>query len=163
MRTSSCIELTPITYATNIQVSNAHIGISIEFVAKSIISRIVIPPKVALSQTLYPKIGGIPNKKEPIPAQIVVLFLSQPKRSQSEETIASIIEMEEVSLPDKIDYVANTVRKKKKCSFKQLLEKSKSKVEVIVSFLAVLELIKIGEIEVHQEKTFGDIYIDSIV
>ena len=97
MRTSSCIELTPITYATNIQVSNAHIGISIEFVAKSIISRIVIPPKVALSQTLYPKIGGIPNKKEPIPAQIVVLFLSQPKRSQSEETIASIIEMEEVS------------------------------------------------------------------
>ena len=93
MRTSSCIELTPITYATNIQVSNAHIGISIEFVAKSIISRIVIPPKVALSQTLYPKIGGIPNKKEPIPAQIVVLFLSQPKRSQSEETIASIIEV----------------------------------------------------------------------
>ena len=73
------------------------------------------------------------------------------------------IEMEEVSLPDKIDYVANTVRKKKKCIFKQLLEKSKSKVEVIVSFLAVLELIKIGEIEVHQEKTFGDIYIDSIV
>lgn len=73
------------------------------------------------------------------------------------------IEMEEVSLPDKIDYVANTVRKKKKCSFKQLLGKSKSKVEVIVSFLAVLELIKIGEIEVHQEKTFGDIYIDSIV
>ena len=73
------------------------------------------------------------------------------------------IEMEEVSLPDKIDYVANTVRKKKKCNFKQLLEKSKSKVEVIVSFLAVLELIKIGEIEVHQEKTFGDIYIDSIV
>ena len=73
------------------------------------------------------------------------------------------IEMEEVSLPDKIDYVANTVRKKKKCNFKQLLEKSKSKVEVIVSFLAVLELIKIGEIEVHQEKTFVDIYIDSIV
>ena len=35
------------------------------------------------------------------------------------------IEMEEVSLPDKIDYVENTVRKKKKCSFKQLLEKSK--------------------------------------
>ena len=65
------------------------------------------------------------------------------------------IEMEEVSLPDKIDYVANTVRKKKKCSFKQLLEKSKSKVEVIVSFLAVLELIKIGEIEVHQESQVG--------
>lgn len=72
------------------------------------------------------------------------------------------IEMEEVSLPDKITYVSTTIKKRKKCSFKQLLEEAKSKVEVIVSFLAVLELIKVGEIEVHQEKTFGDIYIDSI-
>ena len=72
------------------------------------------------------------------------------------------IEMEEVSLPDKIEYVSTTIKKRKKCSFKQLLKQSKSKVEVIVSFLAILELIKIGEIEVHQDNTFGDIYIDSI-
>ena len=72
------------------------------------------------------------------------------------------IEMEEVSLPDKIEYVSTTIKKRKKCSFKQLLEQSKSKVKVIVSFLAILELIKIGEIEVHQDNTFGDIYIDSI-
>ena len=72
------------------------------------------------------------------------------------------IEMEEVSLPDNIEYVSTTIKKRKKCSFKQLLEQSKSKVEVIVSFLAILELIKIGEIEVHQDNTFGDIYIDSI-
>lgn len=72
------------------------------------------------------------------------------------------IEKEEISLPDKIDYVANKVRKNKKCSFRQLLESQTSKMEVIVSFLAVLELIKVGRIEVHQEKTFDDIYIESI-
>lgn len=72
------------------------------------------------------------------------------------------IEMEEVSLPEKIDYVASAVRRKKRCSFRQLLEKQSSKMEVIVSFLAVLELIKVGQIEVHQNKTFDDIYIDSI-
>ncbi len=72
------------------------------------------------------------------------------------------IEMEEVSLPDKIDFVSKTVRQKKRCSFKQLLEAQHSKMEVIVSFLAVLELIKVGRIEVHQENTFDDIYIDSI-
>ena len=71
-------------------------------------------------------------------------------------------QMEEVSLPEKIDYVANKVKKRKRCSFKQLLEEQSSKMEVIVSFLAVLELIKIGQIEVHQERTFDDIYIDSI-
>lgn len=72
------------------------------------------------------------------------------------------IEMEEVSLPEKIDYVADTVKKQKRCSFRNLLEKSSSKMEVIVSFLAVLELIKLGQIEVHQEDTFDEIYIDSI-
>lgn len=72
------------------------------------------------------------------------------------------IEMEEVSLPEKITYVSKTIKNRKRCSFKQLLEEATSKVEVIVSFLAILELIKIGEIEVHQDNTFGDIYIDSI-
>lgn len=72
------------------------------------------------------------------------------------------IEMEEVSLPEKISFVSNTIKKRKRCSFKQLLEQQSSKMEVIVSFLAVLELIKIGEIKVHQDKTFDDIYIDSI-
>lgn len=72
------------------------------------------------------------------------------------------IEMEEVSLPEKIEFVSTTIKKRKKCSFKQLLQTSKSKVEVIVSFLAILELIKVGEIEVRQDETFGDIYIDSI-
>ncbi|MBQ2642229.1 MAG: segregation/condensation protein A [Eubacterium sp.] len=72
------------------------------------------------------------------------------------------IEMEEVSLPEKIDYVADTVKKQKRCSFRNLLEESSSKMEVIVSFLAVLELIKLGQIEVHQEDTFDEIYIDSI-
>lgn len=72
------------------------------------------------------------------------------------------IEMEEVSLPDKITYVSTTVKKRKKCKFKQLLEEAHSKVEVIVSFLAILELIKVGEIEVRQDETFGEIYIDSI-
>ena len=71
------------------------------------------------------------------------------------------IEMEEVSLPDKITYVSTTVKKRKKCKFKQLLEEAHSKVEVIVSFLAILELIKVGEIEVRQDETFGGIYIDS--
>lgn len=72
------------------------------------------------------------------------------------------IEMEEVSLPDKIDYVVKTVKSKKKCSFRQLLEEQSSKMEVIVSFLAILELIRVGRIEVKQDKTFDDIYINSV-
>ena len=71
------------------------------------------------------------------------------------------IEMEEVSLTDKITYVKKVAVKKNKCSFKQLLENQTSKMEVIVTFLAVLELIKVGEINVSQEKTFDDIIIST--
>ena len=71
------------------------------------------------------------------------------------------IEMEEVSLTDKITYVKKVAVKKHKCSFKQLLENQTSKMEVIVTFLAVLELIKVGEINVSQEKTFDDIIIST--
>ena len=70
-------------------------------------------------------------------------------------------EMEEVSLTDKITYVKKVAVKKHKCSFKQLLENQTSKMEVIVTFLAVLELIKVGEINVSQEKTFDDIIIST--
>lgn len=71
------------------------------------------------------------------------------------------IEMEEVSLPEKMDFVSHTIKTKKKCSFRQLLENASSKIEVVVSFLAILELIKVGEITVSQEHTFDDIYITS--
>ena len=91
-----------------------------------------------------------------------MLLIKQDEKIDPVRSKFGKIEMEEVSLPDKIEYVSTTIKKRKKCSFKQLLEQSKSKVEVIVSFLAILELIKIGEIEVHQDNTFGDIYIDSI-
>ena len=44
-------------------------------------------------------------------------------------------------------------------SFRQLLEKQGSRVEIVVTFLAVLELMKTGRILVSQEETFGDIRI----
>lgn len=72
------------------------------------------------------------------------------------------IEKEEISLPDKISYVRKYAGTKKKFSFRQLLEKSESKQEIIVTFLAVLELIKSGKIKVAQKHTFDDIIIDSI-
>lgn len=71
------------------------------------------------------------------------------------------IEMEEVSLTDKIDYVRGYAGKRKKCSFKQLLQTQKSKMNIIVTFLAVLELIKNGTITVQQEHTFDDIVINT--
>lgn len=48
-------------------------------------------------------------------------------------------------------------------SFRGLLTAQSSKVEVIVTFLAILELMKMGTIRISQEHIFDDIQIDSKV
>lgn len=71
------------------------------------------------------------------------------------------IEKEEVSLTDKIEYVKEYACENKKFSFRRLLEAQCSKMEIIVTFLAVLELMKIGNIIIMQENIFDDIMIIS--
>ena len=72
------------------------------------------------------------------------------------------IEREEVSLPDKLNYVEIYTRKNRRVSFRKLLERQKGKMQVIVTFLAVLELMKLGLVQVTQESTFGEIEIESL-
>lgn len=48
-------------------------------------------------------------------------------------------------------------------SFRQLLARQRSKMHVIVTFLAVLELMKVGKIQITQEKTFAEIMITSMM
>ena len=51
-------------------------------------------------------------------------------------------------------------RKHRNFSFRQLLERQSDKLEVVVTFLAILELMKIGEIHLTQEHAFDDMYIE---
>lgn len=71
------------------------------------------------------------------------------------------IEKEEVSLEDRMVYLRDYAIRNKSFSFKNLLEAQASKMEVIVTFLAVLELMKTGEIFISQDNLFDDICIQS--
>ncbi len=73
------------------------------------------------------------------------------------------IEKEEVPLPVKLVYVQEYAKTHRKFSFRQLLEKQNSKMQVVVTFLAVLELMKTGSICVEQEEICGDIMIQSLL
>lgn len=72
------------------------------------------------------------------------------------------IEQEEINLADKMSEIEGIARKKKKFSFRQLLEKQKTKMNAIVTFLAILELMKNGKIQIVQENLFDDIQIDVV-
>ncbi|MCI8638040.1 MAG: segregation/condensation protein A [Coprococcus sp.] len=72
------------------------------------------------------------------------------------------IEKEEVTLPEKLEFVENYARRKGRISFRELLEVQASRVQVVVTFLAVLELMKVGKVKIEQENLFDEIQIMSI-
>lgn len=73
------------------------------------------------------------------------------------------IEKEEVTLPDKLDYVTEYARSHRKFGFLALLKKQSSKVQVVVTFLAILQLMKEGVIFIEQDQPFDEIMITSKV
>lgn len=73
------------------------------------------------------------------------------------------IEKEEVTLPDKLDYVTEYARSHRKFRFRALLKKQSSKVQVVVTFLAILQLMKEGVIFIEQDQPFDEIMITSKV
>ena len=72
------------------------------------------------------------------------------------------IHREPVSLEQKIGNVLSYARRKRRFSFRELMEGQPDKLEVVVTFLAVLELMKIGKIHLSQEETFGDMDIETL-
>lgn len=71
------------------------------------------------------------------------------------------IKKEEISMDEKFVFMNSYAREHKRFSFRQLLEGCKSKTEVIVTFLVILEMMKAGDILISQENTFDDIAIES--
>ena len=71
------------------------------------------------------------------------------------------IKKEEVSVEDKMIEISEYARNHKTFSFRELLEKQSSKVQIVVTFLVILELMKAGEIRIVQENIFDDIQIES--
>ncbi|MCC8152591.1 MAG: segregation/condensation protein A [Lachnospiraceae bacterium] len=69
------------------------------------------------------------------------------------------IEKEQVSVEDKLSYLESFLETHRSCSFRELLERQNSRIEVVVTFLAVLELMKMGEITAQQDEIFGEIEI----
>jgi len=77
------------------------------------------------------------------------------------EDLGEEIMTEVVSLEEKIDHIKSTLTDRLNTLFSKL-HNSKSKMEVVVTFLAMLELMKQRIIDVEQPEMFGDIKLHKI-
>lgn len=73
------------------------------------------------------------------------------------------IQKEEIDLETKQKYLDCYIKEHKKFSFRELLEKQNNKMEIVITFLAVLEMMKSGNVFLEQIDTFGEIIITSNV
>ena len=111
--------------------------------------------KIVLSQANFfapPKNLSIDDFK---PCFEEMLTRLRPVEKLQEETLDYKINIE-----DKILSIQGMLLERIKVSFNKVMEQSKNKTEIIVCFLAVLEMMRQKEVTLKQEGLFSDIFIE---
>ena len=74
-------------------------------------------------------------------------------------SLEAAVDAPKVRIRDVISQVMRALERRPRVRFKTLLAKARTRLEIVVSFLAVLELIKWGAVEAQQEVAFGEILL----
>ncbi|MBU1037226.1 segregation/condensation protein A [Patescibacteria group bacterium] len=110
-------------------------------------------------RVLTPKFSPPKNLKL---ADLKDIFISLLKNLEPIVNLPKDIIRKTISISEKIQQIKSFILEKVSFSFKKLLNNGGTKVEVIVSFLAMLELIKQRSIEVKQNDLFEEIEIKKV-
>ena len=83
-------------------------------------------------------------------------------KGQAKEPLASVIAAPKITIREKIDLISKTLKAISHASFRSLLGEKPTRLEIVVTFLALLELVKRYRVEARQESIFSDIQIDRL-
>jgi len=75
--------------------------------------------------------------------------------------LRTVVAAPRITIREKIHLIAQQLRQKGLASFQNLLGSSQTRLDIVVTFLAMLELIKRHFIVVRQEQLFGDIELET--
>lgn len=92
--------------------------------------------------------------------QMRTLFVGVINRLEVVVKVPEAVIEKTVSIHEKITQIRKLVAKAENTSFRELVTGAESRIEVVVSFLALLELIKQRAIHVSQDNIFDDIVIN---
>jgi segregation and condensation protein A len=79
---------------------------------------------------------------------------------KEKQSLGTVISAPRITIREKIAYISNVLSKTKHSSFREILGKSSTRLEMVVTFLALLELVKRYRVSAHQDALFGDILIE---
>lgn len=81
-------------------------------------------------------------------------------KERNKQPLGMIIAPPRVTIREKIDLISKMMKEVERATFRSLLDQGASRLEVVVTFLAMLELVKRYRIHAHQEDLFSEIEID---
>ena len=81
-------------------------------------------------------------------------------REKDKRPLASVIAPPRVTIREKIDLISEIMRDVQQITFRSLVDGGASRIEIVVTFLAMLELIKRYRVHVSQDGLFSDIQIE---
>lgn len=119
-----------------------------------IYTRLAPPPEV-------PEGSGLQNVSMERLRDIMLEVLN---KKPAEPRAAAIMARDtNMTLGERLMDFRERLQRRGRFSFRRMLAECKTRVDVVVSFLAVLELIRAGECDAEQEGAFGDIVVVALV
>jgi segregation and condensation protein A len=119
-------------------------------------------------ERIFPRDGGsAPLSDEPLPLhevgifQLIHSFQEVIKRVETRENFGEIF-AERFSVSDKIEKILERVGDGTPLRFSELFGQIASRVEIVVTFLALLELIRLNQVRALQRKMFDEIEIAAV-
>ena len=64
-----------------------------------------------------------------------------------------------VTIEDQITFILDWIKEKERIGFREIMDQMKERVIIIVTFMAILELIRTHQIRIQQASIFGEIWI----
>jgi len=111
----------------------------------------------------YPRMAPVtgvpvPTGLDGVTVDLLLQIVQEVLSKKPEETVEEVVvKRTEYTVEDKIEALSSLLTKSEHVSFRRFISACRSRVEVIVAFLAVLELIKGLRLTAQQDALFGDI------
>ena len=110
----------------------------------------------------YPRLAPppalpLPTGLDGVTLDLLTKIVREVLERQPEEPPAVVVERHIVTIEQKVAELSAALQRSKRLSFRAFISACASRVEVIVAFMAVLELIKALRLQAEQDQLFGDI------
>jgi segregation and condensation protein A len=93
---------------------------------------------------------------------LINAFNSVLKKATEREDFREIVE-EKFTVSDKIEEILYNMRDRSDMVFTEVFARAQSRAEVVVTFLALLELIRLKRLRVRQHESFGEIHVTKVM